>query len=142
MSKKQDIKNFRVGRARTGLGLFAISDIGKGDFIVEYDGPRLTNAEVDKIVSARYLFEVNSRWTIDGSPRWNLARYVNHSCRPNAEAIESKGRVRIKAKKRIAPGEEITYNYGKAYFNDLIKPHGCRCLKCKPPRAAKTARAA
>jgi SET domain-containing protein len=53
--------------------------------------------------------EVNSRWTIDGSPRWNTARYINHSCRPNAEAFESRGEIRIKAKRRIKAGDEITY---------------------------------
>ena len=123
---------FRVGKSQTGLGLFATDEIKKGQFIIEYDGPRLTNAEVDALGSARYLFEVNSRWTIDGSPRWNVARYVNHSCRANAEPIETRGRIRITAKKRILPGDEITYNYGKAYFNDLIKPMGCRCAHCRP----------
>ncbi len=132
MSGQDTAKPYRIGKSRTGLGLFATDEIKKGTFIIEYDGPRLTNAEVDRLGSARYLFEVNSRWTIDGSPRWNTARYVNHSCRPNAEPIERKGRIRITAKRRIKEGEEITYNYGKTYFNDFIKPIGCKCAKCSP----------
>lgn len=132
MKKAKANGAFRVGRSRTGLGLFATEEIKKGGFIVEYDGPRLTNEEVDRLGSARYLFEVNSRWTIDGSPRWNVARYVNHSCRPNAEPIELRGRIRIKARRRIQPGEEITYNYGRTYFVDFIKPVGCKCAKCVP----------
>jgi len=94
---------FRVGRSETGLGLFATAVTEKGAFIIEYIGPRISN-EVHRRRSTRYLFEVNSRWTIDGSPRWNTARYINHACRPNAEAVVSRGRIRIKAIKRIKPG--------------------------------------
>jgi uncharacterized protein len=87
--------------------------------------------------STRYLFEINSRWTIDGSPRWNTARYINHSCRPNAEATVSQGRIRIKAIKRIRPGDEITYNYGRNYFDTFIKPAGCKCLSCRTKRPCR-----
>jgi len=92
---------FRVGRSETGLGLFATDVIEKGAFIIEYIGPRISSEEVSRRRNTRYLFEINSRWTIDGSPRWNTARYINHACRPNAEAVVSRGRIRIKAIKRI-----------------------------------------
>jgi uncharacterized protein len=121
---------FRVGRSKTGLGLFATDTIEKGAFIIEYVGPRISNEEVDERRSARYLFEVNSRWTIDGAPYWNTARYMNHSCRPNAEAYETRGRIRFKAKKRIKAGDEITFNYGRDYFERLIRPLGCKCRRC------------
>jgi len=134
MRTKVTIEPFRIGRSDTGLGLFATDVIEKGTFIIEYMGPRISNEEVYRRRSTRYLFEVNSRWTIDGSPRSNTARYINHSCRPNAEAIISRGRILIKAKKRIRPGDEITYNYGKNYFDTFIKPIGCRCLSCKTAR--------
>ncbi len=124
-------ESFRVGRSETGLGLFATEVIEKGTFIIEYLGPRISNAEVHCRRSTRYLFEVNSRWTIDGSPRWNTARYINHSCRPNAEAVVSQGRIRIRSIRRIRPGDEITYNYGKSYFDTFIKPIGCKCLACR-----------
>jgi SET domain-containing protein len=129
---KDDVSDvsFRVGRSRTGLGLFATRNIEKGECIVEYDGPRITNAEVEERSNTRYLFTVNSRWTIDGSPRWNKARYANHSCRPNAEAVQVRGRIQIKARKRIRPGDEITYNYGQSYLDAFITPKGCRCVKC------------
>ncbi|WP_244622697.1 SET domain-containing protein [Microvirga brassicacearum] len=126
---------YRVGRSRTGLGLFATRLIEKGEFIVEYDGPRLTNDEVEERRNTRYLFTVNSRWTVDGSPRWNLARYINHCCRPNAEAVITRGRIRIKARKRIRPGDEIAYHYGKSYFDAFIAPKGCKCPKCEPGAA-------
>ena len=126
---------FRVGRSETGLGLFATDVIEKGTVVIEYVGLRIPNADVHRSRSTRYLFEINSRWTIDGSPRWNTDRYINHSCRPNAEATVSQGRIRIKAIKRIKPGDEITYNYGKNYFETFIKPMGCKCQSCERKRA-------
>ena len=57
---------FRIGRSRTGLGLFATIPIKKGAFIVEYKGRKLTNEQADKLEARgnRYLYEINSRWTI------------------------------------------------------------------------------
>ena len=132
---------FRVGRSRTGLGVFATEPIKKGTFIVDYTGPLLTNKECDAIPDNRYLFEVNARWTIDGSPRSNVARYINHSCRPNADPIIRDRRIRIKAIKNIEAGAEINYDYGKDHFNAYIKPHGCRCDKCREKRSKERAEA-
>jgi uncharacterized protein len=122
---------FAVRRTATGLGLFALQPIAAGKRIIEYTGPLISNEEVEKS-RGRYFFGVNSRWSIDGSPRSNLARYINHSCSPNAEAIISGRRVWIWSKRRIKAGEEITYNYGKEYFEDLIRPQGCKCKRCAP----------
>jgi SET domain-containing protein len=129
---------FRVGRARTGLGLFATEPIKKGKFIVEYKGPRLTNAKADKLEArgSKYMYQVNSKWTIDGSSRKNIARYANHSCRPNAESDTVRGRVIIRAIKNIKPGDEIVYDYGDDYFKNVITPPRCKCEKCLEKRAA------
>jgi SET domain-containing protein len=121
--------NFAVKRTATGLGLFATKPIQKGKRIVEYTGPRISNEQVEKS-TGKYFFGVNSKWSIDGSPRSNIARYINHSCRPNAEARLSRGRVWIWSRKNIKAGEEIAYDYGKEYFDDIIKPEGCKCDKC------------
>ena len=67
---------YRLGRSRTGLGLFATKPIRKGDFIIKYWGPRIPNKVADDLDN-RYLFEINSRWTIDGSPRRNIAHMEN-----------------------------------------------------------------
>lgn len=131
MSKRED--KFVVKRTVTGLGLFALEPIPAGRRIIEYTGPLISNEEVEKS-RGKYFFGVNSRWSIDGSPRSNLARYINHSCSPNAEAIISGRRVWIWSKRRIKAGEEITYDYGKEYFEDLIEPKGCKCRKCSPLR--------
>jgi SET domain-containing protein len=72
----------------------------------------------------RYMFEINSRWTIDGSSRRNRARYINHSCRPNAEVYFVKHVIKIRAIKNIKPGDEITYHYGRDYFDSFIKAVG------------------
>ena len=120
---------FRVGRSRSGLGLFATASIKKGDFIARYWGRRIPNKLADDL-ETKYLFEVNSRWTIDGSNRRNIARYINHSCRPNAEANIVKGTIKILAIRNIEPGDEITYNYGSGYFETFIKPVGCKCAAC------------
>jgi uncharacterized protein len=132
-------KPYRVGRSRTGLGLFAISEIEKGTRIVEYFGPLLDcrKPELDAIEN-KYLFELDGRWTIDGSVRRNIARYANHSCRPNAES-DVRPRLKkvfIRAIKTIKPGDEITYDYGTDYFREYLKPIGCKCRSCETRRKA------
>jgi SET domain-containing protein len=126
-------RKFAVKRSATGLGLFAIEDIAKGERIVEYTGPLISNREVEKRKAGKYFFGINTKWSIDGSPRSNMGRYVNHSCRPNAEALVSGRRVWIWSKRKIRAGEEITFDYGKEYFDDHIKPAGCKCRKCAAP---------
>lgn len=116
----------RVGRSSAGLGLFAEDRIKKDDFIIEYHGRLLTDEEADEKGGA-YLFEIDKDHTIDGTPRENTARYINHSCKPNCEPEIDGKRVFIYAIKNIKPGEELTYHYGKEYFEDYLKPNGCRC---------------
>src|SRR5215831_5996304 len=108
---------FRIGRSRTGLGLFATAPITKGAFIVEYKGRKLTTEQANKLEARgnRYLYEINSRWTIDGTSRKNFGRYVNHSCRPNAEA----------------------HNIG----HKVVTRRGCKCDKCRKKRADARAKA-
>ncbi len=107
--------------------------IKKGSLIAYYRGRLITTAQADEIAN-RYLFEINSRWTIDGSSRSNIARYINHSCRPNAETDIRGHKIHIVALRNIEPGDEITYNYGRNYFNAFIKPKGCRCVACASRR--------
>jgi SET domain-containing protein len=117
--------------------LFATEPIPKGEFIVAYRGVRISHAEAERREArgARYIFEINSRWSIDGSDRRNLARYANHSCRPNAESALSKGCLILRAIRPIPTGDEITFDYGEEYFDLFIRPVGCRCVKCRGRRA-------
>src|SRR5271169_3332654 len=137
-------KPYRVGRSRTGLGLFAIKPIKKGAKIVRYFGPLLdSKKKKDDAIENKYLFELNNRWTIDGSVRKNVARYINHACKPNAESDVKplKRKVYIRAIKNIEPGEEINYDYGTDYFKAYLKPIGCKCAACEKKRKKKRAEA-
>jgi SET domain-containing protein len=127
----------RVGRSRTGLGLFAAAPIRRGTIIVEYVGKRISAAEAQarERRGARYIFELDQNWAIDGSARSNLARYINHACEPNAEAISAGGRIFIRALRTIRAGEEITFDYGRAYLDLFFGPDGCRCAACDRRRA-------
>jgi SET domain-containing protein len=139
--RKTNEKPFRVGRSHTGLGLFATEEIKKRGFIIEYTGRRISTERAQYLDSRRankYLFELNSRWTIDGSTRRNLARYVNHSCKPNAEAELERGRMIFRACKRIAPGDEITIDYGEEYLEFYFGKHGCLCEGCRTKGKSKT----
>ena len=130
-------KPYRIGRSKTGLGLFATKPIKKGTQIIRYFGPMLDcRKKKDDEVENKYLFQINNRWTIDGSVRKNIARYINHACRPNAESdVNSRKRtVHIRAIKNIAPGEEINYDYGTEYFKEYLKPIGCKCDACEKKR--------
>lgn len=130
---KYEPGNFKllVKRSSAGLGLFAGEDIPKDVCLIEYFG-RTISPQEEYTSKSKYLFGLNSRCTIDGTTRKNKARYINHSCRPNAEAVIKNNRIFIMARRKIKTGEEIAYDYGKEYWNEHIKPHGCRCLKCKP----------
>jgi len=120
----------REAREGTGKGLFACEAIRAGEFIVEYTGVRIPTKEAD-FHRGRYLFEIDSEWTVDGEPSHNPARYVNHCCDPNAEARivkdETGKHIMFFAARDIAPGEEITIDYGAEYYNDFIRPGGCKC---------------
>lgn len=130
---------FRIGRSRTGLGLFATKPIKRRVRLAEYKGPRLTLEEAEKAEARgnRYLFEVNSRWTIDGKARSNVARYFNHSCTPNTDVTIRSGRVFVYALRAIEPGEELTYNYGIDYLKNVIGKSRCKCNRCRRRRAKR-----
>ena len=131
MSQHQPLRKdaYSVRKSSAGLGLYAEQPIKKWQKIIEYIGERISAAEADKR-GGKYLFEVNSRITIDGTARYNTARYINHSCWANAEPRENRARIFAYATKNIAADEEITYDYGQVYWDYYIKPHGCKCTEC------------
>jgi SET domain-containing protein len=126
-------RSYRIGRSVTGLGLFATKPIKRGAYIVAYRGRRISTEESDRREArgARYMFALNKSWVIDGSPRWNVARYINHSCRPNAKPVGRKGGIEIVALRQIEPDEEITYHYGQDYMKSFLADDSCRCLACR-----------
>lgn len=130
---------FRLGRSLTGLGLFATRPIRRRVRLAEYKGPLLDVKAAEKAEARgnRYLFEVNSKWTIDGKSRNNVARYFNHSCNPNCDTTIQGRRVFIFTLRAIKPGEELTYNYGGDYLRNVIGKSNCKCPRCRRRRAKR-----
>ena len=128
-----------------GNGVFAIAPIEKGERVVEYKGKRRTHEEVDADDTGdvdsghTFLFTLNDEYVIDANHKGNKARWINHSCDPNCEAVieehdgknRKKDKVFIEAIRAIKPGEELTYNYGitldEPHTARLKKIWACRC---------------
>ena len=77
------------------------------------------------MVLSVYIFDLNKKYDLDGNVSFNPARYVNHSCNPNAETEQTGNRIWIQAIKNIDKGEEITYNYGYDFIDH--EQHKCKC---------------
>ncbi len=161
--KKQvsDPQPFAVRRSTIqGRGCFASRDIRKGERIAEYQGERISWKEADtrydddaKRRHHTFLFAVTTRTVIDGAVNGNDARFINHSCDPNCEAIDDGGRIFIEAMRPIAAGEELFYDYAYARDKSTTEEdeqlYLCRCgtAKCRgtileapPKRKAKLAK--
>lgn len=128
----------RVKRGTSGFGLFAEEEIPRGVFVTEYWGELLTDKQADER-TGKYLFQMDNGKTVDGATRKNVARYINHSCKPNCEVNFSGNRIFVESLRKIALGEELSYDYDTEYFEAYIKPKGCRCTHCiaKRSRAKK-----
>ncbi len=128
-----------------GNGVFATKKIKKGEAIIEYKGKLITHAEADALhhgdidTGHTFLFTLNEHWIINANKKGNAARWINHSCTPNAIAFvhehksgdPRKDKVIIEALRKIEAGEEITYDYGfefdVPYTKELLSIWGCRC---------------
>jgi uncharacterized protein len=130
---KEAKRHLKVRKSKTGLGLFALESIERKGLVIEYVGPILTRKEANE-KGGQYLFETSYNRFIDGSGRKNTARYINHSCNPNCEIDIVGGRVLVITKREILAGEELNYDYGEEFFDEHIKPYGCKCPSCFPPK--------
>ena len=123
-----------------GTGVFATHNIPKNSKIIQYIGDKILKSEGDKRSEKRlkkylnskddgsvYIFELNKKYDIDGSPLYNKARYINHSCNPNCEVDIENEEIWIKSLKNIKKGEELTYDYGFEFDKDDYKDHICKC---------------
>jgi SET domain-containing protein len=122
-----------------GRGVFAIDRIRKGTVIIEYKGKvsawdeAMERPDSDPDDSAHtFLFELDDGNVIDARVRGNAARWINHSCDPNCTTFEDEdGRVFIKARRKIRPGEELSYDYRLTIDARLTKKeraqYKCRC---------------
>ena len=110
-----------------GLGGFAKHDLAQGTRVVEYVGQKISKAESLRRCEQGnwFIFSLDDQFDLDGGCEGNPARFLNHSCAPNCEAVFSEGRIWIVARRDIPAGEEITFNYG--YTLDEHREHPCRC---------------
>lgn len=110
-----------------GTGGFAMRAFAAGERIIEYVGERISKEESARRCEAENwcIFALDEEWDLDGAVDWNPARYINHSCEPNCDAECDEGRIWIIARRDIARGEELSFNYGY----DLVdfRDHPCRC---------------
>ncbi len=108
-------------------GVYTTTPIRKGAIVVEYTGPRLTNAQADELYEhspRTYLFGLtDGEHVIDGD---GIAAFINHSCAPNCDTDEIRGRVIIRAIRNINAGEELTYDYN-LYDGDTDDWAPCSC---------------
>ena len=130
------VKNSKVH----GHGIFATKNIKKNTKIIQYIGEKVTRSEGNKRSEKRikkylnsnktgsvYIFELNKNYDIDGSPNYNKARYINHSCSPNCEVDITNDEIWIQSIKNIRKGEELSYDYGYSFDKDDYKDHICKC---------------
>lgn len=138
MSGEANPEPYEVRRSKIhGHGVFASRAIAEGEYIVEYVGEKITKAESERRGVARfersqvtgeasvYIFDLNKRYDLDGDVEGNDAKYINHSCDPNAEAQNIRGKIWIVALRDIPKGEEIGFDYG--YDVSHFLDHPCRC---------------
>ena len=121
-----------------GRGAFATRRIRKGTRIIEYIGEKITSEEGDERYDDSamgrhhtFLFSLDNGHVIDAAVGGNDARFINHSCDPNCEAIIEKGHIYIDALRTIQPGEELAYDYAYERSDDHTEEdealYKCRC---------------
>ena len=129
----------RVRRSKIhGRGVFALRPIPRRTRIVEYLGERISHAQADCRYQNRpvhdahtFLFILDEATVVDAGVGGNAARFINHSCQPNCEAVVTRGRIFIRSLRRILPGDELSYEYciGRDADDppDIDEIYRCRC---------------
>lgn len=130
---------FEIRRSRIqGRGAFALRRLRVGTRLIEYLGERITpeaaDARYDEDLGVRhhtFLFSVDKKTVIDAAVNGNEARFINHSCDPNCEAVDDDGRIFIEVIRTIHPGEELSYDYqyerDDDYDEEREAHYVCRC---------------
>lgn len=137
--KSGDRRRIQVRRSGVhGKGVFALRPIPAGESIIEYTGQTIGWPEAlrrhphdPSDPHHTFYFSIGGDRVIDAKHGGNAARWINHSCDPNCEADEQDGRVFIKARRDLLPGEELFYDYGlvidERYTPRLKREYACRC---------------
>jgi uncharacterized protein len=124
----------RVYRSRIHrVGVFAVEAIPRGKKVIEYTGERITMAQATARFKriwvpggkrAIYLLRLNRRWVLDGAFHGSGAERINHGCDPNLKPKRIRGRMWFLSKRRIQPGEELTFDYRFSPRGPVIR---CQC---------------
>jgi len=130
MPSPKRLPKIRRGRSKVhGFGVFALEPINKNTRIIDYDGELIDHKESLKR-ETKYLkqgciwcFTVNRRWVRDANVAGNVARFVNHACKPNCYSQIIGRTIWIRAGRNIRAGEELTYDY----YTDGEQVIQCRC---------------
>jgi hypothetical protein len=143
-----------------GRGAFATRQIRKGQRLIEYTGDRITPEEGDRRYIEdgmkrhhTFLFTVDEKTCIDGKRGGNESRYINHSCDPNCEAVIEDGRIFLFAKRGMAAGTELTYDYqyertpehtkeDEEFYRCLCGTDACRGTILAPPKRTRAKKGA
>ena len=138
--KRYEVRNSSIH----GRGVFAAEVIPKGTRIIEYKGKRVkwswasdAYPDVEGEPTHTFLFEIDDDWVIDANQKGNAARWINHSCNPNCEAVDEEGRIFIEAIRTIRPGQELGYDYNITSEDRLTAaekkrwPCYCGSSKCR-----------
>lgn len=135
-TKKRTTRPFEARKSKIqGRGVFATRKIPEGTKLIEYIGEIVSDAEADRRYPFyederhhTFLFRLDSGDAIDAGPSRSIAKYINHSCDPNCEAVEEDGRIFIYALRDIRRGEELVYDYNYV----LEEPHNAANKKLYP----------
>ncbi len=112
-----------------GWGVYATETIPKNKRVIDYAGEKISNQESlrrERGYIRRghiWCFKLTNRTVIDAGVGGNIARFINHSCRPNCYIEINSGTIWIRAAKTIRKGQELTYHYNTD-GEGLIR---CRC---------------
>jgi uncharacterized protein len=113
-------------------GCYTLDAIPRGHRVLEYDGARITKELADERYADRpvtYLFGFGEKGdVIDG---FGTAMFLNHSCAPNCQTEEHKGRVYIRAIRDIAANEELVYEYNLYDSDDDTADCYCKAPQCR-----------
>ncbi|MFQ5607044.1 MAG: SET domain-containing protein [Candidatus Zixiibacteriota bacterium] len=133
-----------LNSAIQGKGVFAVRRIRKNQRLIEYAGEIISNEEADSRYDDEamnrhhtFLFTLDKNRVIDGNSAGNTARFINHSCQPNCEAVEEDDGIWIYSFRNIQPGVELTYDYSFEHDGKLTesdrKQYPCYCgsPKCR-----------
>ncbi len=128
------MKLYRIKKSnidKKGRGLYAIKDIKEGTKIINYTGNIITKKQTEeskKFDNSKpiYLFNINSKYDLDGDVPWNTARLINHSCSNNCDYNGKGLKLWVVAIRDIKKGEELTCDYGFGFDEDY-KQFPCKC---------------